>query len=286
MSPFNSSSVTAIVKEFNSYDWYGPNLPPTWGQHPDFEKRMNQVFEKHINLLLCQPTCIESYSGTPTKCSCISRCSKADLLRNLQSYAWTHQSERLQFLSHYISLGFFSSQADIDDGMHCIQTEALPSNYFNPEYKGPKIPNSREVCTNTYRNLFAITRSEWSFIKLIASKNHRLWAWALENLLPPRGLHRLPISDKAVAPQNALPTQNLIRGVAVKAVPPLPRPVWDQVPIQPMQCLVTGVDYRNRDMIPVNYLTHGMILVTPCGLSSTSWEKNRRSFSLQQLLLV
>ena len=196
MSPFSSSSMIAIVQEFNAYDWYGPNLPPTWGQHPDFEKRMNQVFEKHINLLLCQPTCIESYSGTPTKCSCISRCSKADLLRNLQSYAWTHQSERLQFLSHYISLGFFSSQADIDDGMHCIQTEALPSNYFNPEYKGPKIPNSREVCTNTYRNLFAITRSEWSFIKLIASKNHRLWAWALENLLPPRGLHRLPISDK------------------------------------------------------------------------------------------
>ena len=82
-----------------------------------------------------------------------------------------------------------------------------------------------------------------------------------------------PVPPVAVAPQNALPTQNLIRGVAVKAVPPLPRPVWDQVPIQPMQCLVTGVDYRNRDMIPVNYLTHGMILVTPCGLSSTSWEK-------------
>ena len=196
----NFEPLIAILQEFNQYDWHGPSYPPSWGQHPEFELRMNKIFMQHIDTLMCQPTCVDTYLGSPTQCDCISKCTKADLLYNLRVYAWTYQSERMEFLTHFVRLGFFNSPIDVEKGIHRIETVVIPDKYTNPtNYAGPKLPSSLEVCTNTYRNLFGITHSEWAFIKLIVKKQHLHLGWALENLLPPRGLHRLPITDKATA---------------------------------------------------------------------------------------
>ena len=196
-TPPDVSPLIKIIREFDEHEWYHLDYMPRWGQHPEFESRMNFVFDTHINKLLSHSTCVDSYTGRPSKCNCITKCTQADLLWNLHLYIYNHVSVRRQHLTNFVRLDRFVSD-DPDGPRHLIDTQPHPADYDEPTYTGPKIPDYCLICTNTCRNLFGITPGEWPYLQfLYGLQGHKSHLhWVLHHICPPAGIHRLPAFNK------------------------------------------------------------------------------------------
>ena len=199
-TPPDVSPLIKIIREFDEHEWYRLDYMPRWGQHPEFEHRMNCVFDTHIHNLLSYPTCVDSYTGRPSKCNCISKCTEADLLWNLQFYIYNNVTFRRQHLTLFARLDRFTPD-DPEGPRHQIDAQIRPGDYDEPTYKGPKIPDYRIICTNTFRNLFGITLSEWPYLQFLSGlQDYKSdLNWVLRHIYPPAGIHRLPVCNKKSA---------------------------------------------------------------------------------------